>query len=129
MSLVRGKSVFLNVDLRRAGSPAFRLFPFQQNSRGCPILAFFARVGKMNPKGCKASLGAEGNSLRLWMRLLPLCFLEFTCHDTIVCLFRHDDVFLQEHSSAGVGGGKESFLAAKFFDSKSSNCSQKTREV
>ena len=43
--------------------------------------------------------------------------------------YRHDDVFLQEHSSAGVGGGKESFLAAKFFDSKSSNCSQKTREV
>src|SRR5580700_5115820 len=25
--------------------------------------------------------------------------------------YRHDDVFLQEHSSAGVGGGQESFLA------------------
>ena len=42
-----------------AGGPASRFFPFQQNSRGCPILAFFARVGKMNSKGRKASLGAE----------------------------------------------------------------------
>ena len=41
--------------------------------------------------------------------------------------YRHDDVFLQEHSSAGVGGGQESFLAAKFFDSKSSTA-RKRRE-